>query len=183
MNTMTLRGLAPPVAFLFWMGLSSLPLAAQEAIFIVRHAEKADDSANSPLSAEGEARARALARQLRDVGVGAIYSTGFIRTLKTAEPLARALGLEVITEPAHELRPLMNAERPLERYLTELVARLGRLHADEVVLVVGHSNTIPALLKALGHPEPITIASEEYDNVFLIVPRSDGPPMLLRLRF
>ena len=176
MNTMTLRGLAPPVAFLFWMGLSSLPLAAQEAIFIVRHAEKADDSANSPLSAEGEARARALARQLRDVGVGAIYSTGFIRTLKTAEPLARALGLEVITEPAHELRPL-------ERYLTELVARLGRLHADEVVLVVGHSNTIPALLKALGHPEPITIASEEYDNVFLIVPRSDGPPMLLRLRF
>ena len=89
MKTMTLRGLTP-VAFLFWMGLSSLPLTAQEAIFIVRHAEKVDDSHDPPLSPTGETRARTLARHLRDVGVDAIYSTGFIRTMKTAEPLAAA---------------------------------------------------------------------------------------------
>lgn len=160
------------------IGFVTVPVAAQEAILVLRHAEKVDDSHDPPLSSAGEERALALARHLRDAGVDAIYSTGFIRTMKTATPLAAQLDLDVSTEPEHDIDALAIPE-----YNRELVARLRRMHANDVVLIVGHSNSVPGLLQALGHPEAITIASEEYDNLFLVIPRSDGPPSLLRLRY
>ena len=82
------------------------------------------------------------------------------------------------TEPGHDITAMATPE-----YTQELVARLRRVHPNDVVLIVGHSNSVPGLLEALGHPEAITIAGEEYDNLFLVVPRSDGPPSLLRLRY
>ena len=64
-----------------------------------------------------------------------------------------------------------------------LLRRLRSDHRDEVVLVVGHDRSVPALLKAYGHPEPITIAPDEYTNLFVLVPRDSGPPVVLRLRY
>jgi broad specificity phosphatase PhoE len=51
------------------------------------------------------------------------------------------------------------------------------------VLVAGHSDTVPALLKALGCTEPITIAKAEYDNLFLVIPGDKASPLQLRLRY
>jgi broad specificity phosphatase PhoE len=68
---------------------------AQQTIFLVRHAEKADTSDDPLLSPAGEARAKDLARLLGDAGVTAIYTSPFRRTVKTAEPLASKLGLEI----------------------------------------------------------------------------------------
>jgi len=48
-----------------------------------------------------------------------------------------------------------------------------------MVLVVGHSNTIPAVVKALGGPE-VTIGENEYDNLFILVP---GTGTLSRIKF
>ena len=56
-------------------------------------------------------------------------------------------------------------------------------HSDDPVLVVGHERSAPASLKALGHPEDITIAPDEYSNRFVVVPTGTGPPVVLRLRF
>ena len=50
-------------------------------------------------------------------------------------------------------------------------------------LVVGHSNTVPELLRALKVATPITIADAEYDNLFIVVPQKDAPPLLLRLKY
>ncbi len=50
-----------------------------------------------------------------------------------------------------------------------LVARLRAEHAGGVVLLVGHSNTVPAIIKALGGPD-VTIGDMEYDNLFIFVP-------------
>jgi hypothetical protein len=64
-----------------------------------------------------------------------------------------------------------------------LIETLRRENAADVVLVVGHSNSVPALLEALGCAEEIKIASDEYDNLLVVVPQKGGKPTLLRLRY
>ena len=53
---------------------------------IVRHAERADASANTNLSQPGVERAAALAEVAREAGVTAVYSTDYCRTAQTAQP-------------------------------------------------------------------------------------------------
>jgi len=148
---------------------AAAPVQAQKAVVLVRHAEKVDESADPLLSAAGRARARTLARHLRTAGVGAIYVTQYKRTALTAAPLAAAAGLKAIALPAEAGQ--------------ELVDRIRKENADEVVLVVGHSNSVPDLLRLMGHRDTVTIASAEYDNLFVVVPEKKGPPTVLRLRY
>ena len=49
--------------------------------------------------------------------------------------------------------------------------------------MVGHTDTLPGLLKALGHPVDIKIEPQDYTNMFVVVPKSDGSSTLLRLRY
>jgi broad specificity phosphatase PhoE len=144
------------------------PASAQEAVFLVRHAEKASNATDAPLSDAGERRAEALARHLKDARVAAIYTTEYQRTIRTGEPLARAIGLRVISMTGGP---------------DAFVSRIRAEHPREVALVVGHSNTLPDLIKAFGASDTITIADDEYDNLFVLVPTVDGSPLLLRLRY
>jgi phosphohistidine phosphatase SixA len=151
--------------------LLSIPRAvcAQEAVYVVRHAERADASADSPLSAEGEARAGRLAAWLHDAGITHIFVTDRRRTSQTAAPLAGAL----------KLTPTVLAATDT----STLVARVQAAGPHDRLLIVGHSNTVPEVLRALGTATPITISDSEYDNLFVVVPRNGEPPVLLRLRF
>lgn len=147
---------------------------AQKLVIAVRHAERADGGAGAGmtgaaadplLSPEGEARARRLAAMLADAGITAIYATEFRRTQDTAKPVAERLGLAVRTTPARDTGAL--------------VAALSKAHANDVVLIVGHSNTVPALIKALGGPD-VTIADDEYSALLVLVP-STG--VLTKIRY
>ncbi len=115
---------------------------APTTIFLVRHAEKAGEPTDRDpeLSEAGRERAAALARVLGDANIAAIYSTPFIRTEKTAAPLAEKLSLEVTITPI------------TRTFVADLVATLQSQHAGETVLVVGHSNTVPQTITALGVP-------------------------------
>ena len=148
---------------------------AQRAVFVVRHAEKQMDSNDVavPLSEAGRARATRLAALLKNAGVTAIYSTDFVRTLETAEPLAHALKITV-----RKYSATGSDDKP---DLAPLARRLKTEHVRDIVLVVGHSNTVPPLLKALGCVEDIEIPAAQYDDLFAVVPRGGGPPTLLRL--
>jgi broad specificity phosphatase PhoE len=145
------------------------PAQAQSAVFIVRHAERVDDSHDSPLSEAGYQRAQALASLLKDAGITAIYVTDLQRTIKTAEPLAQALKLEPRKVGMYEVQKLAD--------------RLRAEHAAERVLVVGHWNTMPALVKALGMSEEVKFGRDEYDLLLIVVSQPAGPPALLRLRY
>ena len=147
--------------------LAALPGRAQEVVFLVRHAEKADGSKDTALSAAGLARARALADKLRDAGVTAIYTSEYTRTKQTAQPLGDALKLTPRAHPA--------ADR------AGLVALLRREHPHDRLLVVGHSNSVPEIIAAFGVREKIAIAEDEFDDLFVLVPHASGPPMLLHL--
>jgi phosphohistidine phosphatase SixA len=143
--------------------------AAQEAVFLVRHAERLDDSNDSPLSAQGRTRAARLAQMLRDARITAIYVTEFQRTAQTAQPLADLLKLPLIKMPAADPGAL--------------VTRLRASDALTRALVVSHSDRLPILLHDLGVPE-VTIAAAEYDDLFIVVP-GDRPSrsILMRLRY
>ena len=148
---------------------------AQQAVLVVRHAEKISDT-DERLTDAGHARAQSLAKMLRDAGVVAIYATDTERARDTAKPLADALGLKLIQyDTGGGMRGPVDA-RPF-------VAMLGKEHARDVVLVVGHSNTIPDLLKALGCPGDVKITPDEYDNLFVVTPRASGSATLIRLKY
>ena len=159
-----------PVALLLGMASSA---AAQSVVFVVRHAERADAvaggnammAADPELSPAGRARADSLAIMLKDVGITAIFTTQYKRTRQTAEPLARALGLTIIELNTKELASLPD----------KIKAQGGN------ALVVGHSNSVPETLKALGMDSAPAIGETEFDNLF-IVTRGEKPSMV-RLRY
>jgi broad specificity phosphatase PhoE len=154
--------------FVFSFFLASVLLCtatAQSTIFIVRHAEKADATKDPDLSEAGRARAEALAKTLREANITAVYATEFKRTQQTAAPLAKALGITVTTLPAKDG--------------AALIAKLRALNGN--ALVVGHGDTIPDLIKALGISDPINIMENDYDNLFIVV--LDEKPRLIRLHY
>lgn len=138
--------------------------AAQTTIFIVRHAEKAGGD-DPDLTKTGRARAESLATVLKDTGITAIYTSEVKRTKKTAAPAAKALHLEPVVIPADDR--------------AALVAKLQNSSGN--ALVVGHSNTIPDIIKALGIATPVKIADNDYDNLFLVV--LEEKPRLIRLHY
>ena len=150
------------------LALAAAAAPAQQAVYVVRHAENASDASapDVPLSDEGKARAARLAEILRDAGITAIYSTDTVRTRSTAEPLARA------------------GNRMVRIYSdVAVLADMLRREPNAAALVVGHSNTVPQLLSALGVREAIEIGDRDYDNLFVVVPRGSGEPLLLKLRY
>jgi broad specificity phosphatase PhoE len=149
--------------------VTATPVFAQKAIVVVRHAERIDQSADSALSAEGTARAEALAKVLKALDVKAVYVTQYQRTALTAAPLTAAASLKPIQIQA-DATP-------------ELVERMKKEYPTEVVLTVGHSNTVPRILKLLGVTETVQLADTDHDNLFIVVPQASGPPTLLRLKF
>ena len=163
-----------PTAFTLLLAVVvATPVTAQHTVFLVRHAERANTTpgaspkmADDPnLSEAGRARARSLAAALKDANITAIYATEFKRTQQTAAPLAKALGLTV--------KIVTSKSQP--ELLKELKASKGN------VLVVGHSNTVPDVIKDLGVTTSVKIGDREFDNMFLV---STGThPSLLRLHY
>jgi broad specificity phosphatase PhoE len=158
-----------PGAVAMLLFVFSQPVGAQQAIFLVRHAEQSPDVDDPPLTEVGHRRAQALAQVLKDAGINVIYTTEHGRSIQTAEPISKSLNIE--------------SKRLPVRDIDGLIARLRTQHLNDRVLVVSHSLTLPRLLKALGYPQDITIASKEYDSLFVIIPKSDGSPLVLRLRY
>ena len=148
---------------------------ATTTMIFVRHAERAGPSADDPgLTLAGQRRAMELARQLVDAdvvaGVDAIYSTPFRRTRETAQPVADALDLPInIYDPSDN-------EAVLETILKN--------HKGKIILVVGHSNTLPTLIADLGASKKVPpIAETEYDNIYIISIPWFGKTKTIRLRF
>jgi broad specificity phosphatase PhoE len=149
------------IAVGFWL----VSAASTTTVFVVRHAEKqASNPADRdpPLAPAGEARALELARNFGSAPKGqsldAIFVTELRRTQDTVRPLANKLGIPVIVVPADE--PEAAAKRALNDF------RGGR------VLIVAHSDTIPAIVEALSGTDVGPMAETEYGIVYVVaVPR------------
>lgn len=151
------------------LALSSPPaLPAHEGVtvVVVRHAEKAADDPRDPaLSEAGQARARALAATFAGAGLDRAIATQFRRTRDTAAPAAEAAGVAV------QVRPITAENAP--RYAAELAAELRALPAGSTVLVVGHSNTVPAMVEALSGQAAEPMPETEYDRYTVVLLEGD----------
>ncbi len=145
-------------------------------IVVVRHAEKSTDDPRDPsLSAAGQERARALSSALKDAGVTDIYVTQYKRTRQTAEPLAQLFGIPILERP-------VNAANSAT-YARDLAREILTRSAGKSVLVVGHSNTVPDIVKALSGRDVPPIMDPEYDHIFIVTIPASGSPRLMQLRF
>ena len=171
-----MRSLILAAAAVLGLGVAPRPRTIQApptVVLLVRHAEKAaQPGQDPPLSEAGAARAQALLAVARDAGVSAIITTQFVRTKSTAEPTATAL----------KLTPEVVQAGPMPQHAKSVAEQVMK-HAGGTVLVVGHSNTIPAIFGALGAPQPRDLCESEYDQVFVVVLGDAGPPRLIRSRY
>ena len=123
-------------------------------IYLVRHAEKQSIQGKDPsLTAKGEQRAKNLASVLKSVNLSAVYSTPYKRTIETGTPTAKSKNLVIV-----------QGYKPAEEFAHELLSN----HQGESILVVGHSNTTPELIKALGVETTITIEHHQYGDLFIV---------------
>jgi len=140
-------------------------------VVLVRHAEKATAPADDPpLSETGLHRAAALADALEQTRIDAIVTTQYARTRDTAAPVAAERGLKPI---------IVQAGGDTEAHVQAVAAAVRARRAGEAVLVVGHSNTVPAIIGALGGPRMPPLCDTEYANLFVLV-LSQGGARLIR---
>lgn len=159
----TLRLLTALAAFIACRAVTPRPVGVYDyngvtTIIVVRHAEKAAvPAADPPLTSAGAARAQALSDYVRGLPVAAIISTDFARTRATAAPLAARLGF---TPEIVDARARNHAQAVADGILAR--------HRGQTVVVVGHSNTVPDIVAALGAPKPANICDGEYDNLYVV---------------
>jgi len=133
-------------------------------VVLIRHAER-DPSGSDALSTPGKKRAAMLVSMFRDAGVSAIFTSEFNRTKQTAAPLAQALGIT-----PKQIASNLNA------------ARVQVLAAGALPIVVGHSDSVPELIGALGGPADVEITDTEFDRMF-VVTISSGSVSTLAFRY
>jgi 2,3-bisphosphoglycerate-dependent phosphoglycerate mutase len=149
--------------------------ADSTTVIVIRHAEKDLGGGTDPnLTAQGEARAALLAHMFGTAGahrgIEAIYVSPTLRSRATAAPLAAALNLTPVVAPADDAKDL--AQRAL------------RDHAGGRVLIVGHSDTVPAIVAELSGERNIPkIADSEYGAMYIVTVPRFGHANLVRLNY
>jgi phosphohistidine phosphatase SixA len=138
-------------------------------VILIRHAERLVTPGNNDphLSAAGKSRAKRLLHVLGQANVSAIYTSEFIRTKETAQPLADALSLSPIEETeAQDIK-------------TDILLN----HAGKTVLVVGHTDTVPEVIRSLGDNSGHEIDVEEFDNMFVATVLGESRVRVTRLKY
>ena len=143
--------------------------ALAQTVVIVRHGEKVSPNGDPDLSETGLARANALATALSGARVSLVLATPLKRTQQTGRPTAEAQGATVQTITL-DGGVLAHAER---------VANAARkADKDTTVLVVGHSNTVGEIARALGDAAPTVLTDCDYDQMTVITLGGSKPRTL-----
>ena len=150
-------------------------------VFLVRHAERdtTPPASDPPLNEAGKLRAQELARVLGKCGIKAIIPSQFLRTQQTAEPLAKQLG--IVATPIPVKPNPANPQEIAEQSIREITEKIYQ-HSGEAILVVGHGNSVPAVIKALGGDLIPTIGEKEFDGLFIATVYRKGKAKVLHLK-
>jgi broad specificity phosphatase PhoE len=141
-------------------GVSNRPMTS--AIVVVRHAEKAPTPVDNPtLSAAGQARAIALDSALRAAPVTDVVVTDLQRTRLTAAVVIARSGARV------HVVPIGTTGTPGHvAAVADTVRAIMQGGQARDVLVVGHSNTVTLIVRALGGPLETPLCDAQYSQFF-----------------
>ncbi len=123
--------------------------AEDVTVWVVRHAEKAKNQSDPQLSALGQKRAEVMAEMFKHFNLEKIYSTPYRRTQETAAPTAKSHSLTIESYAAGEGSALIKAI----------------VNSGHNALIVGHSNTVPDIVRAAGGEAP-DLTERDYGDVF-----------------
>lgn len=158
-------------------------------VLVVRHAERSDTTNCEPATVKGSPnrslimvsgqspRAGALAHVGGEDSIAAIYASEFCRTQQTVQPLATQLGLTVnVVEQYAADGPTPNVDN--------LISQVRTNNKGQVVLIAGHSDTVPLIIEKLSGQTIAAIGEDEFDNLFVVtIPRLWGKPKVVRLKY
>lgn len=94
-----------------------------------------------------------------------------IRSLIVVSVLAFAPAIAPAQSPSATVIIVRDAEAVPDAYASALAARVFSTHAGRTVLIVGHSNTVPALVQAFSGAAEGELT---HDDVMFVV-TADGP--------
>ncbi|MGI9105378.1 MAG: histidine phosphatase family protein [Pyrinomonadaceae bacterium] len=150
------------------------PQVGSTTVLLVRHAEKASEAEDSPLNEAGIERAQALVRVTEQAGISAIYTSQFKRNRDTAKPPSDRLGVAVTEAP-------VNLAAPGDSGKT-LAGSILEKHAGQVVLVVGHGNTIASIIEGLTG-RTFSIGEIGYPDLFIVTIPPSGSANVIKAQY
>lgn len=161
--------LIPPALLALCLAAPAAAAPGLKTFVVIRHAEAEPESAGPQrhLTADGERRARELARVLGEQPLTAVYATQYARTKLTAEPVARASGARVVEVD----------DTP------KTIAALESAPWGSTTVVVGHSNTVPQIVAGLTHQPYPTDQPVTHDRMWLVTVARDGSISAVRMRY
>lgn len=133
------------------MLLSGAATARPAIVYVMRHLQR-DAGADPSLNASGQANAARLAAWFGHDRPVAIFVSPYKRARETVGPLAAKLGVA----------PREYDPRDTANLVADVRAEKGP------VLIVGHSNTVPAIVHALGGPEAPELADDDYARIWIV---------------
>ncbi|MCW3122371.1 MAG: phosphoglycerate mutase [Flavipsychrobacter sp.] len=151
--------------------VSTLISDTTTTFIIMRHAEKETTGTDPNLNSDGLLRAEELKRILGSTLVHAIYSTPYNRTRQTVQPLATAKAITI-------------TEYPTSKPYAQLVDEIRSANRGKAVVIVGHSNTVPDLLKTISNNSfNVTINDSQYDNLFIVTLPAGQSATIMPLKY
>jgi broad specificity phosphatase PhoE len=148
--------------------------AGETVVYLVRHAEQANKTEKDPvLSDAGKARSEALAAAMKDAKLDAVFVTQLKRSSETAVPVAAA----------KKITPSVISVGASPTDHAAAVAKAVLEHKGKAVLVIGHSNTVTAIIAALGGPKLPNICDASYSILFTLRIPAAGTPALSRATY
>jgi phosphohistidine phosphatase SixA len=172
-----------PLWLLAWAGILVLVAAVvywnsatTTTIVVIRHAEKQIGTIDdAPLSPQGEQRATRLAQMFGDSEsfgrVKQIYVTDTRRAQQTAAGLAQRLGLKPVVVEGKDSA-------------SDIASRVMRENRGGLAIVIGHSNTVPQIVKELSDAHEVpAIGDEEFDTMYVVTVPTIGKASVLRMKY
>lgn len=154
------------------LALAVAGAAHAQTVVLARHGEKAEGQ-DPELTSAGQARAQALAEAVKGARLTRVLATPPKRTQLTAGPAAAAAGLKV--EP-------VSLDGGGAAHVARVAAEVRKAKPGETVLVVGHSNTVPEIARALGDANPVALTDCDYDSL-TIIDLGSSPPAVVHARY
>ena len=142
-------------------------------VILVRHAEKGVGT-DPPLTPAGVQRAQELIHVVDQAHIQAIYTTQYLRTRQTAQPLANQLNLTATVVPVTQ---------NIEQHARDLVANIIEHDKGKSVLVVGHSNTVPRIMEELSITSPPQISESEFNRLFVVLKKRKSASKLIEATY